>query len=79
MELNPEEVSDVMWVSRDELMAMFDDPGLSWSPWFQGIMRLKGWEYWDSLDEICDGSGEHSDQEVRFFDPPEEFFARFNK
>ena len=58
---------------------MFEDPELQWSPWFQGIMRLKGWEYWDDLEGICEGKGKHADTEVRFFDPPKEFYASFNK
>lgn len=79
LSLNPEEVSDIKWVTKGELRSMFEDPELQWSPWFQGIMRLKGWEYWDDLEGICEGKGKHADTEVRFFDPPKEFYASFNK
>ncbi|GMI40143.1 hypothetical protein TrCOL_g8493 [Triparma columacea] len=78
--LNPEEVGEVMWVDQAKLRSMFEEKDLLWSPWFQGIMKLKGWEFWDNLDAIIEGKSEGcKDTEIHYFDPPEEFFARYNK
>jgi len=70
---HPEEVDDVMWVSKEKLIAEMK-VGL-WSPWFRLIVNRwlipdGGW--WDNLkttmetDEFCDYDVIHR------FDPPEE-------
>ena len=58
---------------------MFDDSSLLWSPWFQGIMKMKGWEFWDEIDGIIAGTSTCRDNEIHYFDPPEEFYAEYNK
>jgi len=46
---NPNEVRNYKYVSKEELKAMFDDEGNSFTPWFKLIARdfLFGW--WDTL------------------------------
>ncbi|EAU93097.1 isopentenyl-diphosphate Delta-isomerase [Coprinopsis cinerea okayama7 len=47
--INPNEIRDHKWVSKEELRAMFEDPTQSFTPWFKLIARdfLFGW--WDEL------------------------------
>ncbi|KAK0478370.1 Isopentenyldiphosphate isomerase [Armillaria novae-zelandiae] len=46
---NLNEIRDYKYVSKEELQAMFDEPGNSFTPWFKLIARdfLFGW--WDEL------------------------------
>lgn len=36
---HPDEVDDVRWVSKSDLLEMFDDGGLLFSPWFRIIAK----------------------------------------
>jgi isopentenyl-diphosphate delta-isomerase len=73
---NPDEVADYKYVSSSQLKDMFDDPSLTWSPWFRGIMDGGGFAWWDDLENTLQGKHTHS--EVHFFDPPEEHYASYN-
>lgn len=78
---NPEEVDDVRWVTQSQLLEMFDDDTLLFSPWFRlmankwmigkgGAGAAKGW--WDDLDVTMD-TNEFCDYEtIHRFDPPDE-------
>ncbi|CAE6438830.1 unnamed protein product [Rhizoctonia solani] len=46
---NPNEIRDFKYVSKQELIAMFEDPANAFTPWFKLIARdfLFGW--WDEL------------------------------
>ena len=82
MNLNPDEVDEIAWVSQPELRSMLDDDTMSWSPWFRGIMELKGWDYWSKVDEIMDSETLKEgclDASIHYFDPPKEFYANYNK
>lgn len=77
---HPEEVDDVKWVTQSQLLDMFDDKTLLFSPWFRLIAKKwmigsgadgkGGW--WSELDrtmttdDFCDYGTIHR------FDPPEE-------
>lgn len=73
---NPDEVSEFKYVSIDDLKAMFEDPGLEWSPWFRGIMDLGGFEWWEDLGATLEGKHCYSD--VTFFDPPQAHYGKYN-
>jgi len=76
---HPDEVDDTKWVTQSQLLSMFDDKKLLFSPWFRIIVNKwvigtnegkKGW--WDDLtvtmttDTFCDYTTVHR------FDPPAE-------
>jgi isopentenyl-diphosphate delta-isomerase len=73
---NPDEVSEFKYVSIDDLKAMFEEPGLEWSPWFRGIMDLGGFEWWEDLEATLEGKHCYSD--VTFFDPPQAHYGKYN-
>lgn len=79
--LNPniDEVGDYKYVSIEELKSMiYDDNNNSylWSPWFIGIMERGGFYWWEHLQESLEGKFINKD--IVFFDPPIEFWARYN-
>jgi hypothetical protein len=75
---HPEEVDDVKWVTQSQLLEMFNDKSLLFSPWFRLIVHKwmiskdgkEGW--WTDLkktmttDTYCDYVN------IWRFDPPEE-------
>eukprot|EP00578_Thalassiosira_sp_NH16_P016712 CAMPEP_0181114146 /NCGR_PEP_ID=MMETSP1071-20121207/20722_1 /TAXON_ID=35127 /ORGANISM="Thalassiosira sp., Strain NH16" /LENGTH=793 /DNA_ID=CAMNT_0023198225 /DNA_START=21 /DNA_END=2402 /DNA_ORIENTATION=- len=76
---HPEEVDDVKWVTQSQLLEMFDDKNLLFSPWFRIITKKwvigsngGGGGWWDDLertmttDDFCDYGTIHR------FDPPAE-------
>ena len=86
LEPHPEEVDDVKWVTKSELLDMFRDESLLFSPWFRiiadrwlvggggysggGATRGKGW--WDDLRRTMT-TGDFCDYgSVHRFDPPAE-------
>lgn len=75
---NPDEVSEVKYVTQQQLRDMLADPSLRWSPWFVGIMERGGWEYWDHLDEALQEGSRFVTRDIIFFDPPDEFKASYN-
>ena len=81
---NPEEVDDVRWVRRAELLDMFDDKSLLFSPWFRIIARrwLIGTEdevgtagWWDDLDRTMNTDDRCDYGTIHRFDPPGEFMG----
>jgi hypothetical protein len=82
LEPHPEEVDDVKWVTKSELLDMFHNEGLLFSPWFRIIADRwlvgaggdngEGAGWWDDLrrtmttDDFCDYGAIHR------FDPPAE-------
>jgi len=73
-----DEVDECKYVTPMELRAMLDDPELQWSPWFCRIVERGFWEWWDDLDSGT-LTGKHTNDEVIFFDPPEEYYASYNR
>jgi hypothetical protein len=75
---HPEEVDDVKWVTQSQLLEMFKDKSLLFSPWFRLIVHKwmvgqtgkEGW--WTDLKKTMN-TNEFCDYEnIYRFDPPEE-------
>ncbi|KAK6356257.1 isopentenyl-diphosphate delta-isomerase idi1 [Orbilia javanica] len=49
---NPNEVKDTKYVTPDELKEMFQDPKLSFTPWFKLICETMLFEWWGSLKDL---------------------------
>lgn len=49
LNINPNEVGDATYVSPDELKAMFQKPGLIFTPWFKLICETMLFEWWSQL------------------------------
>lgn len=49
LEPSPNEVRDTTYVSADELKAMFEQPGLKFTPWFKLICNSMLFEWWGHL------------------------------
>lgn len=49
LEPSPNEVRDTTYVSADELKAMFEQPGLKFTPWFKLICNSMLFEWWSHL------------------------------
>lgn len=76
---NPEEVRDVRWVTREELIAMMQpSTGLLWSPWFRIIAEQFLLPAWWASDEALeetlkpDGGCFKQHEAIHRFDPTEE-------
>lgn len=50
LDVNPNEVRDVKYVSPDELKSMFKDEKLQFTPWFKLICNTMLFEWWEHLD-----------------------------
>jgi len=75
---NPDEVDAVRYVTPAELRELLVDKSLRWSPWFVGIMERGGWDYWAELEEALKEGGRFVTNDIVFFDPPDEFKAKYN-
>ncbi|KAM0786557.1 hypothetical protein ACM66B_002013 [Microbotryomycetes sp. NB124-2] len=49
LNINPNEVSDAKWVSKDELQEFFRDPASTFTPWFRLITESFLYKWWDAL------------------------------
>lgn len=49
LEVNENEVRDTRYVTAEELKAMFEDPALSFTPWFKLICNTMLFSWWDKL------------------------------
>jgi hypothetical protein len=56
---------------------MLKDPSLLWSPWFKGMLNRGIFNWWSDLEGAL--SGKYTNDDVVYFDPPEEHFAVYNK
>ena len=76
MKGHPDEVDDVKWVTRQELIDMMEDKALLFSPWFRLICKkwlLNHW--WKDLKQTMT-TDEHVDLDtIHCFDPPKEHFG----
>lgn len=54
VEVNPNEVQDIRYVTAAELKAMFDDPKLRFTPWFKLICNNMLFEWWSHLNSGLD-------------------------
>ncbi|KAI7853976.1 isopentenyl-diphosphate delta-isomerase [Circinella umbellata] len=52
LDVSPNEVRDVKWVTPDELRAMFDDASIPMTPWFKLICNTFLFNWWNKLDTI---------------------------
>jgi len=77
--VNPcdDEVEEYKYVTIDELKEMMKDPDLLWSPWFLGILERGVFDWWEDIDNSL--AGKNTNENVVFFDPPEEHRAAYNK
>ncbi|BGO97396.1 isopentenyl-diphosphate delta-isomerase idi1 [Rhodotorula toruloides] len=48
-DINPNEVSDVKWVSKADLEEFFKDPTSTFTPWFRLIGQSFLYKWWDAL------------------------------
>jgi isopentenyl-diphosphate delta-isomerase len=77
IQLNPEEVASIKYVSIDELKDMlYNQPDLTWSPWFVGIMERGGFDWWKDLDATL--AGKNTNTHIEFFDPLPDHVATYN-
>lgn len=51
LDVNPNEVRDVRYVSEEDLRSMFNQGDLPFTPWFQLICNTMLFEWWKNLDE----------------------------
>uniref|UniRef100_A0A7S4T082 Nudix hydrolase domain-containing protein n=1 Tax=Ditylum brightwellii TaxID=49249 RepID=A0A7S4T082_9STRA len=75
IEPHPDEVDDVCWVTKQKLLAMFDDKSLLFSPWFRIIahrwmLSKDGW--WDDLAATMTTHRHCDYATIHEFDPPAE-------
>lgn len=49
LDINPNEIGDSRYVSKDELEAMFVDPNVKMTPWFKLICRDLLYPWWDEM------------------------------
>lgn len=54
LDVNPNEVRDVRYVSEDDLRSMFDQADLPFTPWFRLICNTMLFEWWQDLDAGLD-------------------------
>jgi len=76
LQVDPEEVANVKYVSMDDLKQMMADPQHIWSPWFLGIMERGGFAWWEDLQNSL--AGKKTNTDVTFFDPDPAFVADYN-
>ena len=77
IEVNPEEVAGVKYVSISELKDMlYNQPELTWSPWFVGIMERGGFDWWEDLENTL--QGKNTNKDIQFFDPLPNHVATYN-
>lgn len=76
LEVNPEEVGDIRYVSMEQLKSMLDDKQYTWSPWFVGIMHRGGFDWWRDLDNTL--RGKNTNTHIEFFDPSPDHTAEYN-
>jgi len=77
LEMNPEEVADARYVTIEELKDMiYNQPELTWSPWFVGIMERGGFAWWEDLQNTLEGKNTNKD--IQFFDPLPNHVATYN-
>ncbi|GAB5354820.1 hypothetical protein AAMO2058_000152100 [Amorphochlora amoebiformis] len=83
MEPNPEEVDDVKWVTREQLLKQIDDFSLKekngstliWSPWFRIIVkRFLAPKWWKDLKRTLN-TNDFVDGKIHRFDCSEEHFG----
>jgi len=82
---HPEEVDDVRWVTQSQLLEMFNDDTLLFSPWFRLIAQKwmmgnkksstekGGW--WDDLERTMNTDDFCDYETIHRFDPPVEHFG----
>ena len=78
---HPDEVDDVKWVTQSQLLEMFDDKSLLFSPWFRLITKKwmiggsdgkEGGGWWDDLERTMNTNDFCDYQTIHKFDPPSE-------
>ena len=78
---HPDEVDDICWVSQSQLLEMFANKDLLFSPWFRLIANRwmiggddnngkEGW--WDDLDRTMTTDDFCDYESIHRFDPPRE-------
>ncbi len=83
--LNPniDEADDIRWVTQTQLLDMFNDESLLFSPWFRIIAHRwmmtdarakanKGGGWWDNLDRTMNTDDFCDHETIHRFDPPRE-------
>ncbi|KAI7905253.1 isopentenyl pyrophosphate isomerase [Cokeromyces recurvatus] len=51
LNVNPNEIRDIKWVTPEELKAMFADPNIPMTPWFKLICNSFLFKWWEQLDD----------------------------
>jgi len=77
LDINSEEVGGAVYVTIDELKDMlYNQPDLTWSPWFVGIMERGGFDWWEDLENTL--QGKNTNRDIQFFDPLPNHVATYN-
>ncbi|KAI5868474.1 NUDIX hydrolase domain-like protein [Durotheca rogersii] len=63
LDVNPNEVRDVKYVTPDGLKSLFADPSLVFTPWFKLICQSMLFEWWEHLDSDLEKYA--NEQEIR--------------
>ncbi|KAL9184786.1 hypothetical protein ACHAXT_012756 [Thalassiosira profunda] len=79
---HPDEVDAVKWVTQQQLLEMFDDKNLLFSPWFRLITNKwmigsndkkgSGGGWWDDLEKTMTTDAHCDYETIHTFDPPQE-------
>lgn len=72
MKPHPDEVDAVQWVSQKELLTMFDDSSLLFSPWFRLIVKKWMGDWWKNIEETMTTDKYVDYVNISRFDPPTE-------
>ncbi|KAI8048160.1 isopentenyl pyrophosphate isomerase [Gilbertella persicaria] len=66
LNVNPNEIRDVKYVTPEELKAMFADPNVPMTPWFKLICNSFLFKWWDRLDTIEQVETDHTIHRLGF-------------
>lgn len=83
---NSDEADEIRWVTQSQLLDMFNDTNLLFSPWFRiiahrwmmthstaaGTNTDKGRGWWDNLDRTMNTDDFCDHETIHRFDPPQE-------
>ncbi|CEI87804.1 isopentenyl-diphosphate delta-isomerase idi1 [Rhizopus azygosporus] len=66
LQVNPNEIRDVKYVTAEELEAMFKDPNIPMTPWFKLICNTFLFKWWKQLDTIESIEPDHTIHRLGF-------------
>ncbi|OBZ82311.1 Isopentenyl-diphosphate Delta-isomerase [Choanephora cucurbitarum] len=66
LDVNPNEIRDVKYVTPEELKAMFADPTIPMTPWFKLICNTFLFKWWSQIDTIDQIEPDHTIHRLGF-------------